>query len=112
MLNCVFTKKSKSDIFFPSAFEYGSTYEYHGQYSSKGDDEIKENSDQNEISDQSTSQLPELDDLDELLQGLSEQELRELSVIDPDVNKILQIHSGLEFFEKFRISERYRYLIW
>ena len=78
-------------FFSPSAFEYGSTYEYHGQYSSKSDDEVKENSDRNEISDQSTRQLPELEDLDELLQGLSEQELRELSVIDPDVNKILQI---------------------
>ena len=79
--------------FFPtlfvlfSAFEYGSTFEYHGMYNTQGEDD-----DQNDENKEATKHEPkatttDFDDLDELLQGLTEEELKELSVIDPDVNR-------------------------
>ena len=63
-----------------TAFEYGSTYEYHGMYNVQGEE-------QNE--DTKKVEKVELDDdIDDLLNDLSPEELAELSVIDPDVRTL------------------------
>ena len=67
-----------------AAFEYGSNYEYHGSYNTKGDEENNDGAENDEES--SPSSRITFDDLDELLEGLNEEELKELSIIDPDVN--------------------------
>ena len=67
-----------------AAFEYGSNYEYHGSYNTKGDEENNDGAENDEESPPSSRIT--FDDLDELLEGLNEEELKELSIIDPDVN--------------------------
>ena len=63
-----------------AAFEYGSNYEYHGSYNIKGAGDEENNETENDQESRIT-----FDDFDELLEGLNEQELKELSIIDPDV---------------------------
>ena len=68
-----------------TAFEYGSTYEYHGLYRTKTEEnvEILEDRKVSEVSNISTN-----DDIDELLNSLNEEELAELSIIDPDDSSV------------------------
>jgi hypothetical protein len=69
-----------------AAFEYGSSYQYHGMFNVKGDDDPgAKQTDEDKYSDK-RQKVPSLDDLDELLLALTDQELNELSVIDPDVS--------------------------
>ena len=73
-----------------AAFEYGSNYEYHGSYNTKGDEENNDGAENDEESPPSSRIT--FDDLDELLEGLNEEELKELSIIDPDVNCTFKNH--------------------
>ena len=66
-----------------AAFEYGSNYEYHGSYNIKAAGDGEKNDAEND-QEFSSSRIG-FDDFDELLEGLNEQELKELSIIDPDV---------------------------
>ena len=74
-----------------AAFEYGSNYEYHGSYNTKGDEENNDGAENDEESPPSSRIT--FDDLDELLEGLNEEELKELSIIDPDVNCTFKYHN-------------------
>ena len=83
-----------------AAFEYGSNYEYHGSYNIKAAEDGEKNDPENDQEFSSSTRIG-FDDFDELLEGLNEQELKELSIIDPDVmySKCLK---NMIFFRGFK----------
>merc|ERR1712223_1901677 len=87
-----------------AAFEYGSNYEYHGSYNIKGDEENNDGAENDEESPPSSRIT--FDDLDELLEGLNEEELKELSIIDPDDSSIPPSMRCLYHCDKIPSGER------
>jgi len=55
-------------------------------YNTQGEDDDQNDEDKKITKHEPKATTTDFDDLDELLQGLTEEELKELSVIDPDVN--------------------------
>ena len=60
-------------------------------YNTQGEDD-DQNDENKKVTKHEPKATTDFDDLDELLQGLTEEELKELSVIDPDVN-IFHFHA-------------------
>ena len=83
-----------------AAFEYGSNYEYHGSYNIKSVGDEEKNDPENDQEFSSSSSRIGFDDFDELLEGLNEQELKELSIIDPDVMYSKSLKNMIVFFKE------------
>ena len=57
-------------------------------YNTQGEDDDQNDENKKVTKHEPKATTTDFDDLDELLQGLTEEELKELSVIDPDVNSV------------------------